>query len=104
VSGNGKKARYQGYNLVDQGGEPVDAAARFEAKYGYAPAEVRRMGGGWLAGPILEGDRGRGIPETAQNAAGRPCEARSGLLRRAEAAQRPIPPERARQLALSLEV
>jgi hypothetical protein len=90
VRDNGRaKARYQGYSLVDGSGEPVDAGARFLAKFGYAPLEVIETGGGFLAGPILGGET-------------RPQEVPS-LLRRVEGAQRELTPERARQLALGLE-
>lgn len=103
MSKNGK-ARYQGYNLVDQSGEPVDAAARFLVKFGYEPLEVIRTGGGFLAGPIV-------APETQENAAERPQRGATSLLRRIEGAQQSeLTPEKARemlqvaQLAFEMEV
>ena len=90
--GNGRlRGTWQGYTP-----DTTDDQARrwFERKYGYPPAQVLRNAGAVLAGPI--GDNGH---------------RRSSLLRRVEAAQRPMTPERARerlaeagQLTLDLEV
>ena len=35
----------------------ADVRLAFEHKYGYAPAHIHYTGGGWLAGPIREGER-----------------------------------------------
>ncbi len=58
----------------------------FEHKYGYPPAQILRSAGAVLAGPI-----------------GRNGHRAASLLRQIEAAQRPMTPERARQLALLFE-
>ncbi|MFN3763255.1 MAG: hypothetical protein ACK4WK_08665 [Anaerolineae bacterium] len=69
---------------------PEDVARRrFLEKYGYPPLEAHRRNGLLLVGPV----DGRG-PDDRRPAS---------LLWRAEAAQRPLSPERARQLVLDLE-
>ncbi|RLC85665.1 MAG: hypothetical protein DRI79_11090 [Chloroflexi bacterium] len=84
-NGNGRlRGTWQGYTP-----DTTDDQARrwFERKYGYPPAQVLRNAGAVLAGPI--GGNGYRRP--------------TSLLRRVEAAQRTMTPERARQLALQLE-
>jgi hypothetical protein len=75
------EGRFVGY---DKGNDADRVAELFEETRGYRPREVHDGGTIWLAGPVGEG-------------AGR-----RSLAARAEAAQREMTPERARQLAMEL--
>jgi hypothetical protein len=80
--------RLPGYWLCFSPDTPQEkAAARFREKYGYPPREIILQRGLLWVGPV-------GEPEP------RPA----SVIRRAEAAQRPLSPARALQLALQLEV
>jgi hypothetical protein len=80
--------RLPGYWLCFSPDTPQEkAAARFREKYGCPPREIILQRGLLWVGPV-------GEPET------RPA----SVIRRAEAAQRPLPPARALQLALQMEV
>ena len=84
--------RLSGYWLCFSPDTPQEkAAARFREKYGYPPREVIPQRGLLWVGPV--GEQG---PE--------PRPASPSVIRRAEAAQRPLSPARALQLALQLEV
>ena len=69
------------------------AAARFQEKYGYPPREIILQRGLLWVGPV-------GEERPAQGPGPQPA----SVIRRAEAAQRPLSPARALQLALQLEV
>lgn len=80
--------------LAFTGDTPEEVARRrFLERFGYPPAEAHRCYGLLYVGPV-DGRRPQAEPEA------RPA----SLLRRAEAAAKPLTPERARQLALALEV
>jgi hypothetical protein len=82
--------RLPGYWLCFSPDTPQEkAAARFLEKYGYPPREIILQRGLLWVGPV-------GEPETQP--------ASPSVIRRAEAAQRPLSPARALQLALQLEV
>jgi hypothetical protein len=86
--------RLSGYWLCFSPDTPQEkAAARFREKYGYPPREVILQRGLLWVGPV-------GEERPAQGPEPRPA----SVIRRAEAAQRPLSPARALQLALQLEV
>ena len=86
-------SRLSGYWLCFSPDTPQEkAAARFREKYGYPPREIVLQRGLLWVGPVGEERPAQGL------------EPQASVIRRAEAAQRPLSPARALQLALQLEV
>ena len=99
--------RLPGYWLCFSPDTPQEkAAARFREKYGYPPREIILQRGLLWVGPVGE-ERPAGS-DVVQNECAKLAhsfgERPASVIRRAEAAQRPLSPARALQLALQLEV